>query len=545
MRKIILAITCILATANLFAQSEKGLDRPKLVVGIVVDQMRYDYLTRFHQKYGEDGFKRLMRDGFNCENSHLNYVPTYTAVGHASIYTGTTGSTHGIIGNNWYDKFEKRSIYCVDDLEYLPVGTEATGEQKSPHRLLTTTLTDELRLAQNMKGKTISISLKDRGSVLPGGHTSNGSYWFRGQDDGKFISSTYYMQALPKWVERFNGSGLADEYMNQKWETLYPIKEYTESIEDDNNYETPFQGELKPIFPHDLPALKDLNGGYDLIKDTPFGNSMVLAFAKAAIEGEKLGAGNYTDFLAISFSSTDLIGHDFGVDSKEVQDTYLRLDRDIADLLNYLDANVGRGEYTLFLTADHAALQVPAYLKSKRIPAGYFDQADFNMRIRQFCEERWGSPELVENISNYQIFLNSEKLNDLKLSKREASDELVEFVINLKGIHKAVSSHTLEESEFSRGMLYRLQNGYNQKLSGDVLWMTDPVVISYFQEGSSHGSGYNYDTHVPVIFFGKGIRSGSTGEPVEIIDIAPTMSNLLQITVPSGSTGRVIESALK
>ena len=545
MRKIFLVLGFILAATNLFAQSEKGLDRPKLVVGIVVDQMRYDYLIRFYDKYGDDGFKRLMREGFNCENSNFNYIPTVTAVGHASIYTGTTGKTHGIIANDWYDKFQKQSIYCVDDFNYAAVGTTAAGEQKSPHRLMTTTLTDQLRLSQNMKGKTISISIKDRGAVLPGGHTSNGSYWFRGQDDGKFISSTYYMETLPSWVDKFNRSGLVDAYMSQKWETLYPIKDYTESIEDDNIYEDPFQGELKPVFPHDLPALKDLNGGYDLIKSTPFGNSMIAAFAKAAVEGEKLGTGKYTDFLALSFSSPDYIGHRFGVDSKEVQDNYLRLDKDIADLLSYLDEKIGKGQYTLFLTADHAALEVPAYLKSIKLPAANFDRMDFDNRVKQYCAKEWGSVELIENISNNQIFLNHDKLKELNLNKEEVTGELVELLINMKGIHKAVSASTLEKSEFNRGLLYRLQNGYNQKLSGDVLWIPEPAVNGSFDKGSSHGSGYSYDTHIPVIFFGKGINAGSTREKVEIIDIAPTISSLLKITPPNGSDGRIIESALK
>lgn len=545
MKKILLASWLAMAIFQVSAQSESALERPKLVVGIVVDQMRYDYLTRFYNKYKEDGFKRLMNEGFNCENSHFNYIPTYTAVGHASIYTGATGSAHGIISNNWYDKFQKQSIYCVDDFQYAAVGTGSAGEQKSPHRLLTTTVTDELRLAQNMKGKTISISIKDRGAVLPGGHSANGSYWFHGLGEGNFVTSEYYMEELPKWVDQFNKSGLKDEYLSSKWETLYPIKSYTESIEDDNSYENPFQGELKPVFPHDLPAIKEENGRYDLIKSTPFGNSLVAAFAKAAIEGEKLGEDAYTDFLAVSFSSPDYIGHRFGVDSKEVQDTYLRLDRDIADLLNYLDAKIGRGEYTLFLTADHAAVQVPAYLKSKKIPAGYFDDMAFDVFLRQNCEKKWGSQDIIENISNFQIFFNREKLRELGLNRNEVAEGLVDLIIDYKGIHKAISSKALQNVEFTKGIMSKLQNGYNQKLSGDVLWIPDPAVISYSEHGSTHGSGYSYDSHVPVIFFGKGINRGHTREKVEIIDIAPTLSSLLKISFPNGNTGRVIERALK
>lgn len=545
MKKLTLLFWFFATATTMLGQSADGLDRPKLVVGIVVDQMRYDYLTRFYSKYGEDGFKRLMNEGFNCENSHYNYVPTVTAVGHASIYTGTTGSTHGIISNYWYDKFQKQSIYCVDDFDYPAVGTSAEGEQKSPHRLLTTTVTDELRLSQNMNSKTIAIGIKDRSAVLPGGHSSNGSYWFHGREEGSFVTSGYYMDALPEWVNKFNSSGLVESYLKMKWETLLPISEYSESIEDQNVYESPFNGEQEPVFPHDLPALKDLNGGYDLLKSTPFGNSLLVEFAKAAIEGEKLGQRGYTDFLAISFSSPDYIGHRFGVDSKEVQDTYLRLDRDLADLLNYLDQKIGKGEYTLFLTADHAAVQVPAYLKSQKIPGGYFDSEAFKGFIREHCAQKWGSPDLIEDISNFQVFLSREKLKELELSKEEVSDALVELIIDYQGIHKVVSANTLQRTEFRQGILSRIQNGYNQKLSGDVLCVPDPAVISYSHTGSSHGSGYAYDTHVPIIFFGKGIQTGVSREHVDIIDIAPTISSMLKISFPNGSNGRVIERALK
>lgn len=545
MRNILFALFLFLGPVNSMAQSDNALNRPKLVVGIVVDQMRYDYLTRYYDKYGDDGFKRLLREGFSCENAQFNYIPTYTAVGHASIYTGATGSTHGIIANDWYDKFQKRSIYCVDDFHYAAVGTGDAGEQKSPRRMLTTTLTDELRLAQNMKGKTISVSIKDRAAVIPGGHTSNGSFWFHGQGEGNFITSTYYMEALPKWVKDFNSSGLKDEFLGRKWETLYPIAEYTESIEDNNIYEELFQGEVKPVFPHDLPALKERNGGYDLIKETPFGNSLIAAFAKAAVEGEKLGEGAFTDFLAVSFSSTDYIGHSFGVDSKEVQDAYLRLDRDLADLLSFLDEKVGKDQYALFLTADHAAVQVPAYLKSLKVPGGYFKEVEFDIYVKQYCARRWGRQDLVENISNFQVFLNKKTLKELKLDRDEVADELVDLIIDFEGVHKAVSARTMQETEFTKGILSILQNGYNQKLSGDVLWVPDPGVISHSEQGSTHGSGFSYDTHVPLIFYGKGFQKGITREKVEIIDIAPTMSSLLKISHPNGSVGRVIESALK
>lgn len=545
MKKILFLSLLILSTITLKAQNNSKLDRPKLVIGIVVDQMRYDYLTRFYDKYSEDGFKRLINDGFNCENAHLNYMPTHTAVGHATIYTGTTPDTHGIIGNNWYDKSLKKSIYCVDDFNQKAVGTKKEGEQKSPYKMLTTTITDALRLSQNMKGKTISISIKDRAAVLPGGHTSNGSYWFIGKDEGKFITSTYYMDKLPKWVKDFNELELPKKYVKQKWETLYPIETYTESIVDDNIYEGLFEGEKSSTFPHDLAKLRKKNKNFDLVKSTPFGNEIIVEFAKTAIKNENLGKGVYTDFLAMSFSSTDYIGHQFGVDSKEVEDTYLRLDKEISGFLKFLDNNIGENNYALFLTSDHGAYQVPAYLISQKIPGGKLKSDDFKSFLTKISYKHFNSDKIIENFSNYQIFLNKEEIMKLDLDKNKVSQILADEIINYGGVHKVVTAYTLQNTNFTEGVLEKLQNGYNQKLSGDVFIIPNPVNITYSDTGSSHGSGYSFDTHVPVIFFGKGIKKGSTKKLIHIIDIAPTMANLLYIENPSGTSGKIIEKALK
>jgi len=545
MKKVFYTLLFLFVYLSGYAQSITTVDRPKLVVGIVVDQMRYDYLTRFYNRYGEDGFKRILREGFNLENAHFNYIPTQTAVGHASIYTGTTGSTHGIIANYWYDKFLKEWIYCVDDFNYQAVGTMEVNEQKSPYRLLTTTITDELKLAQNMNSKTIAIGLKDRSAVLPGGHTSNGSYWFVGKNDGKFVTSTFYMTELPKWVNDFNNNGLVQDMMEKKWETLYPIDSYVESIEDDNVYEGLFIGEEKPVFPHDLKKLSEKNANFDLIKSTPFGNSLLVEFAKAAIKSEKLGQSEFTDFLAISFSSPDYIGHKYGVDSKEIEDTYLRLDQDLAKLLKYLDKEIGKDNYTLFLTADHAAVAVPAYLKSKKIPAGYSDSAARRSFIDSLAVSYYSTADIIESVSNNQIFFNKDVLKELKLDAALVGQKLADDIINYKGIHKVVTAKTLQNTEFTKGVLNHLQNGYNQKLSGDVLMVPNPATISYYHTGSSHGSGYSYDTHVPMMFFGKGINKGRSRKKVEIIDLAPTISNLLQIEFPNGNNGKVIEEVLR
>ena len=528
-----------------YAQSIEN-QRPKLVVGIIVDQMRYDYLTRFYNKYGNDGFKRLIRDGFSLENAHYNYIPTYTAPGHASVYTGTTPSTHGIISNDWYDKFEKKVIYCVDDANFTSVGA-AQGGNKSPRRMMTTTISDELKMAQNQQGKVISLSIKDRSAILPGGHTADGAYWFEGGNEGKFITSSYYREDLPKWVKEFNNSDKAEKYLNTTWNTLYNIKTYSESIDDDNIFEGLFIGKKTPTFPYDLSKLKDENGNYELLKAVPYGNTILTDFAKAGIIGEELGQDNITDFLAISFSSTDYVGHQFGADSKEIEDTYLRLDQDLASFFIFLDEKIGKDNYTLFLTADHAVVQVPAYLEALKVPAGYFNYREFVAYLDKITKKHFklGASKLVENFSNYQLFLNREVLYDQNLNIKDVSEILANELVNHKSIYKTVTAYSLQNTNFDSGVLQRLQMGYNQKFSGDVLLVPNPSTISRERTGTTHGSGYNYDTHVPIIFYGKGIKKGVLKRNVSVTDIAPTISNLLKISFPSGATGTIIYEALE
>lgn len=521
--------------------------RPKLVVGIVVDQMRFDYLTRFYKRFGEGGFKRLMSEGFHATNGNFDYVPTYTAVGHTSVYTGTTPANHGIIGNNWYDKYKRKSIYCVDDYNYKTVGVKGSSGQKSPYRLQTTTITDQLKLAQNQKGKTIGIAIKDRSSILPAGHTASAAYWYKGGDENKFISSTFYMDSLPQWVQDFNENNKADEYLSKPWKTLYNISTYTVSSPDNNNFERPFMGQEQPVFPHNLPKLRKRNNNFDLIKTTPFGNTLTIDFAKAAIEGEQLGKGENTDFLAMSFSSTDYVGHQFGPDAVEIEDTYLRLDKDLEAFLNYLDTAVGKGNYTIFLTADHGVVQVPSYLKSLKIPAHYFDSMAFLDFLKQKVKAEFGTDNLIENFSNYQLFLNKEEIKNKKLSSEKVIDFLVDISIDFDGIYKAVSSKTLQSTYFDSGILHKIQQGYNQKYSGDVILIPHPATLTSYKDnkGTSHGSGYSYDTHVPIIFYGFGIEPGVSSEPYFIKDIAPTLATLLSVEFPNGTTGKVISEALK
>ncbi|SEM14944.1 Predicted pyrophosphatase or phosphodiesterase, AlkP superfamily [Maribacter orientalis] len=542
----------LLFAADLSAQN-RGKDnnsdellkfKPKLVVGIVVDQMRYDYLTRFYDHFGEDGFKRLVEHGFNCKNNHFNYAPTSTGPGHTSVYTGSTPSVHGIIGNNWYDKELDADVYCASDDSYTSVGTTSNAGQMSPHRMTVTTITDELRLNNQMRGKTIAIALKDRGAVLPGGHTANAAYWFHGANEGKWITSSYYMEQLPKWVMDFNSSGKAQSY-KKAWNTLKDIKEYKESGTDDNAYEGLFEGETSPTFPHSTTALLNKTQDFDIIKGTPFGNSLTADFAIEALKQEGLGEDEITDFLAVSFSSTDYVGHMYGVNSKEIQDTYLRLDEDLARLFKALDKNVGEGEYTLFLTADHAAIEVPTYLKDQKIPAGYIDNASNKKRLAEFLKYTYGTEDIVKNYSNNQIFLDHKIVKNLDLNLTDVEVEIAQEFLGYDSIDRVYTANQMWNNEYTTGIPYILQNGYNQKRSGDVLVVLKPGFISYGTTGSTHGSPQIYDTHAPLLFYGKGIKPGSTVNRTEIPDIAPTISALLGISFPSGTNGKPITAVLE
>ena len=511
--------------------------KPKLVIGIVVDQMRYDYLTRFESKFGEGGFKRMIREGFNCKNNHFNFVPTYTGPGHASIYTGTTPKYHGIIGNNWFDKNTKEMVYCAGDDNVEPIGTSDKAGKMSPHRMQTTTFGDENRLFTQMRGKTIGVSLKDRGAILPAGHTANAAYWFHGREEGAWISSSFYMNKLPKWVKDFNTSETAQSYL-KVWNTLYDISTYTESGADENSFEGGFRGKEKATFPYDLKALSQENRNFDILKATPYGNSLTADFAMAAIKGEQLGSDEITDVLTVSFSSTDYVGHNFGVNSKEIEDTYIRLDKDLERFFIYLDMTVGKGEYTVFLTADHGAVDVPSYLSSVKIPAGYVDNKARKEKFNKFLKTTYGTKDIVENISNGQIFLDRTKVKSLGLSLIDVQNAIAMEQLGYKSVSKVYTATTMGTTSFSTGIEELLQNGFNQKRSGDVILVNDSAFISYGKTGSTHGSGLNYDTHVPLLFFGKGIAKGETYDKTVIPDIAPTISALLGISFPNGSTGQ-------
>jgi predicted AlkP superfamily pyrophosphatase or phosphodiesterase len=524
----------------------QNTDQPKLVVGIVVDQMRFEYLYRFRSKFGEDGFKRIMGEGFTLQNGHYNYVPTYTGPGHASIYTGTTPAVHGIIGNDFYDKVERKMVNCVGDPRFKPVGVDEGNGDVSPARLITSTITDELKLATQKKAKVIGVSFKDRGAVLPAGHMGDGAFWF---ENGKFITSTYYMTKLPDWVEKFNGRNLPETYLTQTWNTLLPIEQYTESGPDESPYETKFKGKPNTSFPYDLKELRKANGD-GVIYYTPFGNDLLTELAKSALDGEGLGTHAVTDFLTISYSSTDALGHAMGPNAVEVEDMYIRLDRNMADLLKTLDKKVGKGQYTLFLSADHAVAEVPQYLRDNRIPAGYFNEANVKANLEAYLQKYYPGREVIENISNGQVFLNQSAFG---ADPRTAGVDMLivtelisKYFMATEGVADVFSEHLIRQTPYNttgvRGMVAR---GFHPKRSGDLAVVLEPGWFESSRiQGSTHGSPYTYDTHVPILFFGKGVRKGQTANYHTITDIAPTLSIILKIRFPNGATGQPVTEAL-
>lgn len=524
--------------------------KPKLVVGIVVDQMRYDYLYRYASRYGNGGFKRLLNEGFNLHDCNYNYMPTYTGPGHASIYTGCTPAVHGIVANDWYDRQAKANVYCVNDTTYKSVGTNGTHGNVSPRRMLTSTIGDELRINTVKKSRVYGIALKDRASVLPAGHSANAAFWFD-ETYGKWISSTYYFKegdkGLPAWFQKANekSAELFTHHLNKKWETLYPIESYTSSIADNNPYERPFRGETAPVFPHDLPAVKTANNSFSVLKATPFGSTATKDFAKMLIENEKLGMGTTTDMLCISFSSPDYVGHQFGPSSIEMEDTYLRLDKDLEDLLKFLDEKIGKGKYTLFLTADHGAVEVPDYLNEFKIPGGVITETNIENGLDTLLEMKFGKElkgeRYVLSYSNQQVYLNESLVKSRNLDWSALKKEAMNYLLTLPEVATVHDEDDMQHLEYTKGMTALIQNGYQVKRSGNIMVNYRPGVIEYGHQGTTHGSPYTYDTHVPLVFFGCGITKGESSKPVTITQIAPTICNLLKIPFPNGGSDGVIE----
>ncbi|MFN8355588.1 MAG: alkaline phosphatase PafA [Spirosomataceae bacterium] len=545
MKKILVILLLFsLVGTNLLAQKSKSLPAaPKLVIGIVVDQMRYDYLYRYASKYSGGGFKRMMNDGFNCRNNHYHYALTVTAAGHASIYTGSAPAIHGIVGNEWYSQALGRSVYCTEDSTVQVVGgTNKVAGQMSPRNMLTTSVCDQLRLSTNFKSKVVGIAIKDRGAILPAGHSANGAYWFDSKE-GNWITSTYYRSELPQWVKSFNDQKLPSKYLAMGWNTLLPIEQYTESTADDQPYESKFAGEAKPVFPHDLASRSGEVFGN--LATTPYGNTMTKEFAVATVKGENLGKGDATDMLTVSFSSTDYVGHAFGPNSIEEEDTYLRLDRDIEDFLKFLDGWIGKDNYLVFLSADHGVMDVPGFWKQNKLPANLLNFGLVVSTAKAAIKEAFGDGELIRANENYQFYLNYPLLKEKKLTVEQVVEAIRPALLKVDGIANVINLSDLGHSGLNEYQLSLYKNLYHPTRGGDIGIIAQPGWFAGRATGTTHGTPYNYDTHVPLLWYGWKVPKGQTATRTAIADIAPTLADLLSILEPNGCIGKPVVDLTK
>lgn len=535
MKKIILFLAFII-TLNLQAQ-----ERPKLVVGIVVDQMKMEYLYRFFDDFSPNGFKRLIRNGYTFQNMHFNYMPTYTGPGHASIYTGATPSIHGIVGNEWFSRTLGKEMYCTDDasVKIIGDGTVKEGEM-SPKNLQSTTITDELRLATNFKGKVIGMSLKDRGAILTAGHFANWAFWF--SKTGSFISSSFYGEKLPDWVTQFNQEKRYMPYITKGWDLFKPAAVYNESLADNNPYEGKLYNSPSPVFPYNLNEMYAKNDA-SVIRTTPFGNNLLAEFAMKSIEKEELGKDQITDFLTVNFSSTDYVGHLLGPRSMELQDTYLRLDQTISEFLSYLDKTVGKDNYLLFLTADHAGAENANYLKDNKYNVKSINPKDIIKGLKDFSIAAFGE-DLVLNYSNLNLFFNKEIIKKKGLELRKVKQAFKDYLMTQEQVKRVYSEEEILESTGNDYYLNFIARGYDSTQNGDLVILDKAAYVEYQGTGTTHGSPYSYDTHVPLIFYGWHVKKGESYDKKYITQIAPTLAQKIKIPFPNGTEANVLTEVL-
>ena len=501
--------------------------------------MRWDYLYRYQKHYTEGGFRRMLSEGYTCENTALPYVPSVTAIGHTCIYTGSVPSIHGIAGNNFVKDGQK--VYCTDDKTVKSVGSTSDAGLMSPRSLWTTTIGDEMRIASNGRAKVVGVSLKDRASILPAGHNPNGA-------TGLTMPQAASSPAPTIWTSCRNGYGrqrqaLARTVPLSRLEHPLPQATYAESTADDTPYENGIREGVKPMLPLPLPALYR-KYGYGIIRNTPFGNTLTLDLARAAIEGEQLGSDEETDLLAISCSCTDYIGHQTGTHAIETEDTYLRLDQALADFLAYLDQKVGRGNYLVFLTADHGAMNNARFLQDRRIPADSWDSKAAARKLREALAKDYPqTADLIKTVMNYQVFLNVDAIRSARLDASKVKERVVSLLQQDPDVLYACDMEKVATASIPDEVKYRIINGYNRERSGSVAIVLKPNHYDHGMKGTDHGTWNPYDTHIPLVFMGWGIQHGSTTRPTYMTDIAPTIAALLHVQAPNGNIGRPIFGA--
>ncbi len=540
--KIILFLFLFLNITQFFSQKKKD---SKLLVGIVIDQMCYDYLYRYKGNFCKTGFNRFLNEGANMRTTLYNFVPTYTGPGHASIYTGSNPSDHGIVGNEWYDRNSLSIVNCVADNSESTIGSSSSEGQKSPRNLKTYTITDQLKMTYP-SARVISISYKDRSAILPGGHLSDGTYWFDYQT-GTFITSSFFKKELPRWVQDFNAKNNALSY-TKNWDLLLSKEHYTSS--DQSPYELVIGGKKSAEFPYNFLEMGEASSSSQLFTISPFANTLLTDFALESLKNENLGNDQQADMLCISYSTPDIAGHAFGPYSLELEDMYLRLDLEISRLLNALTAKCGKDGFTVFLTADHAVVPVPQMLIDKKLPGGYLFINQKLIDLGAKCTTKFGE-NLIEKEENQNIYLNKTKIKNLNLEINLVADFIADELRTWSEVKAVFTSEQLLSG--TSGTIWRdmVQNGYDYERSGEIIFILQPgflqksTDIPSAHQGTSHGSSFAYDTHVPLLWYGKNIPKGDIFTPYEIIDIAPTLSHLLNLQRSGAMTGKPILELLR
>jgi predicted AlkP superfamily pyrophosphatase or phosphodiesterase len=515
-------------------------DKPRLVIGIVVEQLKYDQLEKFRDRLGENGIKRLINEGTYFKNASFEYMLTQSAPGYSTISTGTEPSYHGITSDNWYLPLRNELIYCTKDVSVNPVGGSYESGLHSPVNLMASTFSDELEMATNKKAKVFGVGIKESSAIFSAGHAADGAFWFD-NTTGSWMSSTYYIDTLPAWVNDFNAMKFSESFLNSTWSLLRPPEAYADCLPDSNGFETGFSG--LNYFPYDLKKMRTKGAfspgkDYSLLRETPFANSFTTSFAIRLIEKEKLGKDDVIDYLSICYSATDNIGHRFGPSSVEMGDAILRLDDEIKNLLTYVNDSIGKRNVLIYFTSAHGISEIPAVLENNRIPAGYFKQNQALQLLRSYLNAVYGEGDWVKGYSERQIYLNRTLIEDARLSLEEVQKKVARFLVQFTGVAAAYPYSAFEANDFGNGNLKRIINNFNPQRSGDVIVTLNPGWVE--KEGdfvTNHNSPYEYDSHVPLIWYGWSVNRATVTRRVNMTDIAATLSSLCKVPYPNACTG--------
>lgn len=524
-------------------------DKPKLIIGIVVEQLRYDQLEKFRDKLTENGIKKLLNEGTSYKNASYQYILSQSAPGYATISTGTEPSYHGITSDSWYLPLRNELIYCTQDNEVDPVGGSFENGLQSPVNLLSSTFTDELELSTNDLSKVYAIGLKNYTAILSAGHAGDGAFWYD-EVTGTWMTSSYYMSTLPPWLMDFNAAMMPETYLSGMWNTLNPVETYTQCLPDSNEFEIGLKGQS--YFPYDLNVMSSagktiLNKKreYSLLNNTPFGNSFTNELALRLIKEESLGMDDITDFLSISYSATDNIGHLFGPSSVEMADAILRLDKDIEALLKYVNDNIGKKNVLIYFTSAHGISEIPEILQANRIPGGYFQRNQALQLLRSYLNAVYGEGDWVKGYYENQIFLNRILIEDSKIQLEDIQKKVARFMVQFSGIASAIPYSAFEANDFNNGLLRKISNGFSSQRSGDVIITLNPGWIEKTEYVANHNSPYDYDIHVPMIWYGWSVNRASVTRKVTISDMAATLSELCKLPLPNACTGLALEELLR